>query len=303
VLAAAVPLALGCGAAAPAYYGPPADQSGAALQAEAAGWALPGLGYSEPAARVLAQADAVAQDEFRGTGPAGPAGGGQQPGPETVDGATDAADVTMPPEGEGEDLSWEEIALPEVERPAERLVIKNGTLRIELEPPEDGVPLVTEIARQFGGYVQSSSTTSITIRVPNSAFEQVMNAIAEIGEVAERTVSGEDVTEEYYDLNVRLRNALAVRQRYLALLEQARSVDEALLVERELERVTLEIEELRGRLRFLRDRVADSTITVYFVEEYEAPEEASPGPVGWIFYGLYLGIKWLFVWDEPGPGR
>jgi hypothetical protein len=274
VLAAAVPLALGCGAAAPAYYGPPADQSGAALQAEAAGWALPGLGYSEPAARVLAQA-----------------------------GATDAADVTMPPEGEGEDLSWEEIALPEVERPAERLVIKNGTLRIELEPPEDGVPLVTEIARQFGGYVQSSSTTSITIRVPNSAFEQVMNAIAEIGEVAERTVSGEDVTEEYYDLNVRLRNALAVRQRYLALLEQARSVDEALLVERELERVTLEIEELRGRLRFLRDRVADSTITVYFVEEYEAPEEASPGPVGWIFYGLYLGIKWLFVWDEPGPGR
>ena len=68
-------------------------------------------------------------------------------------------------------------------------------------------------------------------------------------------------------------------------------------------RVTLEIEELRGKLRYLRDRVQDATITVWFVQEYEPPEESSPGPLGWIFYGVYLGVKWLFVWDEPGPGR
>ncbi|MBI5486568.1 MAG: DUF4349 domain-containing protein [Deltaproteobacteria bacterium] len=262
-------------------------------------WALPGMGYSEPDALVLAQVDQAAGDRAGvAPGPTGPAG----PGTVGADGsvATDAAGA--PDEG-APGQTWEEIALPEVTPPSERLVIKTGTLRLELDPPEDGPAKVTEIAGRFGGYVSSSSETSIVIRVPNESFEQVLEAIAQLGNAVEREVSGEDVTEQYFDLNVRLRNALAVRLRYLALLEMAETVEDALLVERELERVTLEIEELRGKLRFLRDRVQDATITVWFVQEYEPPEESSPGPLGWIFYGVYLGVKWLFVWDEPGPGR
>ncbi|MBI5499840.1 MAG: DUF4349 domain-containing protein [Deltaproteobacteria bacterium] len=267
--------------------------------AEAGSWALPGMGFSEPDALVLAQADRAAGDA---AGP--PAGPAAPAGPEAVapDGSV-VADSTGAPDENGADLTWEEIALPEVTPPAERLVIKTGTMRIELDPPEDGPAKVTEIAGRFGGYVSSSSETSVVIRVPNQSFEEVLEAIAQLGNVAEREVRGEDVTEQYFDLNVRLRNALAARLRYLALLERAETVEEALLVEHELERVTLDIEELRGKLRYLRDRVQDATITVWFVQEYEPPEESTPGPIGWIFYGVYLGVKWLFVWDEPGPGR
>jgi len=269
----------------PATYG---------MQETAAGydsWDLPGTGYSEPDALVLAQVDQVAADPaVPPVGPTEPA----VPGTVPVDGgvATDAAGV---PEEGSDGRSWEEIALPEVTPPSERIVIKTGTLHIELDPPEDGPAKVTEIAGRFGGYVASSTETSIVIRVPNESFEEVLEAIAQLGSVAEREVSGEDVTEQYFDLNVRLRNALAVRLRYLALLEMAETVEDALLVERELERVTLEIEELRGKLRYLRDRVQDATITVWFVGEYEPPEESTPGPIGWIFYGVYLGVKWLFV--------
>ncbi|MDI7269973.1 MAG: DUF4349 domain-containing protein, partial [Myxococcota bacterium] len=210
---------------------------------------------------------------------------------------TGAAPPQHVAEGWEEAPGWDEIALPQPSRPEQRLVIKNASVTIVADPPEDGPPKVVEIARRLGGYVQTSSRTSIVIRVPATAFEETLDALGEIGRVVERTVSGEDVSEQYYDLNIRLRNALAARQRYLALLEQARTVQEALLVERELERITLQIEEFRGRLRYLRDRISDSTIRIGFVGEYDEPTEVRPGPIGWIFYGLYKGIRWLFVWD------
>ncbi|MDR2693406.1 MAG: DUF4349 domain-containing protein, partial [Chitinispirillales bacterium] len=88
-----------------------------------------------------------------------------------------------------------------------------------------------------------------------------------------------------------LNNFKAVRDRYLALLEKAEAVDEILSIEKELERVNLEIEKLEGRIKYAEQSVSYSIITVYF------RERTKPGPVGWVFYGLYYGIKWLFVWD------
>jgi hypothetical protein len=288
-----VPVAAGCGAA--AY-----NESSSLMQADesAAGyaastWESSGAGYSEPGSEVLAAADRVAYVQDETTSDQGMVDTGTPANPEP------AATTEEPTPGG----TWDEIALPEVTPPAERMVIKNATMRIELNPPEEGPAKVTEIAKRFGGYVSASSETAITIRVPAAAFEEVLEAIAQIGTLADRQITGQDVTEEYYDLNIRLRNALAALTRYLELLERAQTVEEALLVEHELERVTLEIEQLRGKLRYLRDQVGYSTIAVDFMEEYTPPEESSPGPLGWVFYGIYLGVKWLFVWDEPGPGR
>jgi hypothetical protein len=287
-----VPLAAGCGAAAYDESGPMEEQGSAAGYA-ASTWESSGAGYSEPGREVLAAADRVAYAQDETTSDQGTVDTGTPANPEP------AATAEEPAPGE----TWDEIALPEVTPPAERMVIKNATMRIELNPPEEGPAKVTEIAKRFGGYVSASSETAITIRVPAASFEEVLEAIAQIGTLADRQITGQDVTEEYYDLNIRLRNALAARNRYLELLERAQTVEEALLVEHELERVTLEIEQLRGRLRYLRDQVGYSTIAVDFMEEYTPPEESSPGPLGWVFYGIYLGVKWLFVWDEPGPGR
>ncbi len=102
-------------------------------------------------------------------------------------------------------------------------------------------------------------------------------------------VRGEDVTEEYLDLRIRLDNLEKARLRYLDLLNKAQNVGETLAVEKELERITMEIERLKGRIGYLERVVRFSTIQVVF----ERP--TNPGPVGWVFYILYHGVKWLFV--------
>lgn len=77
-----------------------------------------------------------------------------------------------------------------------------------------------------------------------------------------RNVHGQDVTERFFDLKIRLDNAEKVRKRLLALLEKATNVKDSVAVERELGRVTEQIERFKGQLKFLRDRIAYSTITL-----------------------------------------
>jgi hypothetical protein len=68
-------------------------------------------------------------------------------------------------------------------------------------------------------------------------------------------------------------------------------VNDILSIEKELERINTEIEILEGRIKYAELSVTYSSITVRF------KEKAKPGPLGWIFYGFYRGIKWLFVWN------
>jgi hypothetical protein len=68
-------------------------------------------------------------------------------------------------------------------------------------------------------------------------------------------------------------------------------VSDILSIEKELERINTEIEILEGRIKYAELSVTYSNITVRF------REKAAPGPLGWIFYGVYRGIKWLFVWN------
>jgi hypothetical protein len=77
-------------------------------------------------------------------------------------------------------------------------------------------------------------------------------------------VNVRDVTEQFADLEIRLKNAEAVRERLQALLAKAAKIEDALAVERELERITQTIEQMKGRLRLLGELIAFSTITVNF---------------------------------------
>jgi hypothetical protein len=81
------------------------------------------------------------------------------------------------------------------------------------------------------------------------------------------------------------------RERYLELLEQAENVETALKVERELERLLYDIESVKARLSNLEKMITFTTISI------NIREKVSPGPIGWVFYGLYHSVKWLIVWD------
>lgn len=147
-------------------------------------------------------------------------------------------------------------------------------------------------ARERGGYLVRRDDTSIQVRVPSARFYESVTAVEGMGEVMRRNVSAEDVSEEFHDLEVRLQNLRAVRQRLEEFLRRAGTMAEALQVERELERVTQEIDRIQGRMRFLSSRAAFSLITVNLQARptvIAAPRtvEAPPRRV------LELPMRWL----------
>jgi hypothetical protein len=150
-----------------------------------------------------------------------------------------------------------------------------------------GIPAqVTSLATQFGGFVANSRLTSLpgtarsgtwTIRVPVDQYEPCLAAARKLGEVRNVSSNSRDVTEEYYDLEARIRNKKQEEDRLLKLLATATGkLEEVLSVERELSRVRGEIEQMEGRKRVLTDLAALSTIQLS-IEEIKGyvPEEGA----------------------------
>jgi hypothetical protein len=148
--------------------------------------------------------------------------------------------------------------------PPGRKIIFNGSLLLQV--PDSAAPEkeMRRIVKEAGGWVHKVEGTNFTLRVPADRFHSVMERLAGLGKLIDRRLSGTDVTEEYLDLEIRLRNAEKVLERLTALLEKAKDVKEAIAVEKELARVAGEIERMKGRLRYLSDQVAHSTIEVSF---------------------------------------
>jgi hypothetical protein len=128
------------------------------------------------------------------------------------------------------------------------------------------------MANSSGGWVvssnvfQSSDTSKtgyIEIRVPAEGFQSVLDAIAGLAvEVTNLSTSGQDVTEEFVDLDARLGNLEATAARLRTFLDESQTVEEALAVNVELSRVEGEIESIKGRMQFLQQSSSFSSITV-----------------------------------------
>jgi hypothetical protein len=143
---------------------------------------------------------------------------------------------------------------------------------------------VEALAKSAGGYLARRDDRSITVRVPAEKFQDVIGGVEKVGDVLHRNVVSEDVTAEYRDLEIQLQNHLALRARMEKLLEKANKVEEALQIERELGRITGEIERVKGRLKLLTDLAQFSTITVTFAPR--ANETVQEGP-------FVLPLPWL----------
>jgi hypothetical protein len=168
----------------------------------------------------------------------------------------------------------------------ERLIIRTGDMTIVVADTEEALGRITEMAENGGGWVVSSNvyqstetakTGYIQIRVPAAGFQSVLDAIAGLAvEVTNLSTSGQDVTEEYVDLDARLGNLEATADRLRVFLDEARTVEEALAVNQELSRVEGEIESLKGRMQFLEQSSAFSSISVNLTPD----ELAQPVQVG-----------------------
>ncbi len=155
---------------------------------------------------------------------------------------------------------------PEVdEEPSKgQLLIYSGAIVLAIYEVDKTQDKAVEMVDEMGGYVSDRTSTTLTARVPAPKFRSAMEAFGELGDVLDRSWKAQDVTDQVRDLDIRLRNAMGLRDRLEALLDKADSVEDALKIETELERITLEIERIRGQLKSFEDRIAYSTIAISF---------------------------------------
>ncbi len=195
-------------------------------------------------------------------------------------------------------------------------IIKNGYLNLSVVKVSETATKISDMAARRKGFVQSSSITErgdgtysgdISIRVPAAEFEASMNEIKSYAAlVKNETSTGQDVTEQYTDLEAQLRNARAQEEVYLEILKQARTVDDTLKVQQQLGMIRGQIESLQGRLKYLENVTSYSTISVSLAEEpsVRAPtKEFRPFTIVkeafqtlvTVFQSLIAGLIWVVI--------
>src|SRR5437763_16787566 len=159
----------------------------------------------------------------------------------------------------------------------ERKIIRHANVSLEVEEPKKAMQRVASVAESRGGFVVTSESRqeagagggkafeviSMEVRVPAAQFDAAMGDIrAAASRVTSEKITGQDVTEEYIDLDARLRTQKALEDQLLDIMKSARGVPDAITVERELANVRTEIEKIEGRRRFLENQTSLSTISV-----------------------------------------
>ncbi|MGP0068306.1 MAG: DUF4349 domain-containing protein [Isosphaeraceae bacterium] len=142
---------------------------------------------------------------------------------------------------------------------------------------------VLELIKDHNGFLAESNLAARTgtqrdatwrVRVPVDQFDSFVSAVAKLGEVRTNHVGSQDVTEEFADLEARIRNKQEEEKRLLKhLADSTGKLEDILAVERELSRVRGEVEQMQGRLRFLANRADLSTVTITATEwkDYTPP--------------------------------
>jgi hypothetical protein len=173
----------------------------------------------------------------------------------------------------------------------DRMITYSASLDLAVKNTEETKKILIEQVKENKGFIVKETERYITTRIPAENMDTFINGAKKLGEVENETKTGTDITDQYRDNVIRMESLKSLRDRYIKLLEKANTVSDILSIEKELGRVNTEIELLEGKIKYAELSVTYSNITVRY------REKAKPGPIGWIFYGLFKGIKWLFVWD------
>jgi len=201
-------------------------------------------------------------------------------------------------------------------------VVKTASLRLGLANGsfEDKVGEAHAVADSFGGFVVESFASqgsgkriaegSLVFRIPAESYDSALSRLRELGRVESLEESGQDVSKEFVDLNARIRQLRAVEAQLLELLQRADDVPAALAVQNQLSQVQLDLEQARGRLQYLDNRVAFATISMSMHElSVVAPQDggfkivdawATAGSafltvVGWLFIGIAVAAPVLIL--------
>jgi len=214
---------------------------------------------------------------------------------------------------------------------ASHMIVKNGDVKLLVEDTDVAIDRATQVIGDLGGYIISSRVwyqpysdgenykyATITIGVPVDQFERTLSRLRALAvKVLDETASGEDVTNQFVDLQSQVTNLEATRDRIKSFLDEAKTVDEALRINAELANVEAQIEQIKGQMNYLQDRSAYSTITVNFepvLPELISTPTPTPTPNVWkpgetfenakktvtyAYQGIVDFLIWVFVVFVP----
>ncbi len=248
--------------------------------------------------------------------------------------------------GEADNSVYSEEGL-QVQESQVRMVIKNASLSIVVEEPGVSLEAISKLASDLGGFVVSSNLyrtqtanglevpqANITIRVPADILDQ---ALAEIksgaGQILSENVSGQDVTQEYTDLESRLRNLERAEEQLTEIMEQAWETEDVLVVYNRLVEIQEQVELIKGQMKYYEQSAALSAISIN-IQANEAVQPLKIGnwqPVGvakralqalintlkfladmliWIVLYilpvaliLFFPVRWLWRWLKKGSAK
>ena len=167
----------------------------------------------------------------------------------------------------------------------ERLIIRNASLSLTVPDTEAALDEINAMVDELGGYVVESNLyqyqeglrASIRLRVPAESLDVALERVRGLAtEVRSESISGQDVTEEYVDLQSRLRHLEATEERLLEFLDEAEDTEAALAVYEQLRQIEGEIEQIKGRIQYLEQSAALATLSLDITPD----ELAQPIQVG-----------------------
>lgn len=214
------------------------------------------------------------------------------------------------------EMADKEIVAPtaeqKIDETVERKLIKEGRVEFETDNLNSTRKTIFDAVYKYKGYVSSDQefkspgrkSNTVIIRIPADNFDNLLeDATQGVEKFESKEINVKDVTEEFLDVQARLKTKKELETRYLDLLKQAKNVTEILEIEKQIGQLRSEIESIEGRLKYLQNKVSFSTLTMTFYESI--PNQTEFGPKikngfrnGWdnlIWFFVVLTNIWPFI--------
>ena len=187
----------------------------------------------------------------------------------------------------------------------QRKLIKTGNISFETKDLDATRKVIVDLVNQNNGYVASDNqyksndrvSVTVSIRIPADKFDLILDEIAKgVEKFESKNIRISDVTEQFLDIEARLKTKKTLEKKYLEILKKARTVREILDVERELGKLRSDIESTEGRLKYLQNQVSFSTLSITFFNQISASETSFIGKISKAFKTGFENVKDFFLY-------
>ncbi len=165
-----------------------------------------------------------------------------------------------------------------------RMIVYTGRFTVDVYDLRHAQQILVDFVTAHGGYMQQTTANTLVLRIPAEHFEAIEPALRKLGRVDDSLtdIRARDITEEYHDLELRLKTKRQYLESLRSLLAEAKNLEEKLAVQREIAHVVEEIESMEGRRRLLQSQVALATLTVTFRLAHSGPRRTFRLPFRWL---------------------